>query len=66
MKLISLSKASGGLVTLIIQGDVAAVQAAIDKAQIEAQKLCEYISTNVIAQPANETVSTIKKIGKKK
>ncbi|MHA2245595.1 MAG: BMC domain-containing protein [Candidatus Hodarchaeales archaeon] len=57
VKLISLRKASGGLITLIIQGDIAAVQACIDKAQIEAESLCEYITTNIIAKPANDTIS---------
>ena len=57
VKLISLRKASGGLITLIIQGDVAAVQTAIDKAKIEAESLCKYITTNIIAKPANDTIS---------
>ena len=66
VKLISLHKSSGGLVTLIIQGNVAAVQTAIDKAQMEAKLLCKYVKSNVIAQPANDLVSTIKTISKKK
>ncbi|MFX0122152.1 MAG: BMC domain-containing protein [Candidatus Hodarchaeota archaeon] len=66
VKLISLSKTSGGLITLIIQGDVAAVHTAIDKAQIEAKALCEYVIANVIAQPAADIVNTIKKISKNK
>ncbi|UCG90774.1 MAG: BMC domain-containing protein [Candidatus Heimdallarchaeota archaeon] len=64
VRLLSLHKASGGLVTVIIQGDVAAVQVAIDTAQVEAQLLCEYITTNVIPKPANDTISNIKMISK--
>ena len=65
VKLISLSRTSGGLITLIIQGDVAAVHAAIDKAQIEAKLLCEFVTANVIAQPAADIVTAIKMIEKK-
>ena len=55
VKLISVRKASGGLVTLIIQGDVAAVQAALTAAQIETQLICKRVRTHIIPRPANET-----------
>jgi microcompartment protein CcmL/EutN len=60
VKLISLQKSSGGLITLIIKGDVAAVQSAINSAKIEAQRLCAYVRTNVIPAPAADTLDTIK------
>ncbi|MHA2203720.1 MAG: BMC domain-containing protein [Candidatus Hodarchaeales archaeon] len=66
VKLISLSKTSGGLITLIIQGNVAAVHAAIEKAEMEAKLLCKYVTSNVIAQPADDIVSSIKMLNKKK
>ena len=66
VKLISLSRSSGGLITLIIQGDVAAVHAAIDKALKEVKTLCKYVKANVIAQPADDVVTIIEMIKKKK
>ncbi len=64
IKLISLKETSGGLVTLIIQGEVAAVQTAIDAAQEKAQLLCKYIITNVIPRPDENTIATIKELRK--
>lgn len=64
IKLISLKKTSGGLVTLIIQGEVAAVQTAIDAAQKKAQLLCKHIITNVIPRPDEYTIATIKELKK--
>jgi microcompartment protein CcmL/EutN len=60
VELISLHRTSGGLITLIIQGEVAAVHAAIEKAQKEAKVLCKYVKTNVIAQPADDILTSIK------
>lgn len=64
IKLISLKETSGGLVTLIIQGDVAAVQIAIDAAQKKAQLLCKYIITNVIPRPDEYIIAMIKELRK--
>lgn len=66
VELVSLSRTSGGLITLIIKGEVAAVHAAIEKAQKEAKILCKYVTTNVIAQPADDTLATIEKIKQKR
>lgn len=41
----------GGLVTVIIEGDVGAVKAAIDAGATAAQKVGELISVHVIARP---------------
>jgi microcompartment protein CcmL/EutN len=64
VKLISLQKSSGGLITLIIKGDVAAVQSAINTAKIEAEMLCVYVRTNVIPAPAADTLNSIKTLSK--
>lgn len=46
-----------GIVAVIVEGEVAAVQAAVDNGQIEAEKLAEIISVNVIARPHEELES---------
>lgn len=44
----------GGWISVFIQGDVAAVQAAIQAAVAEAKQYNAYISSKVIARPAND------------
>lgn len=41
----------GGLVTVIIEGDVGAVKAAVDAGAAAAQKVGELVSVHVIARP---------------
>lgn len=43
-----------GLVAVIVSGDVAAVQTAVDSGQAAAERLCEVVSVNVIARPHEE------------
>lgn len=43
-----------GLVAVIVSGDVAAVQTAVDSGQAAAERLCEVVSVNVIARPHDE------------
>ena len=45
----------GGLVTVIIEGDVGAVKAAVDAGAAAAQKIGELVSVHVIARPNPET-----------
>ncbi len=45
----------GGLVTVIIEGDVGAVKAAVDAGAAAAQKVGELVSVHVIARPNEET-----------
>lgn len=45
----------GGLVTVIIEGDVGAVKAAVDAGAGAAKKVGELISVHVIARPNEET-----------
>lgn len=46
----------GGYVTVIIEGDVGAVKAAIDAGAAAAQKVGELVSVHVIARPNPETI----------
>ena len=41
----------GGLVTVMIEGDVGAVKAAVDAGAAAAQKVVELVSVHVIARP---------------
>ena len=44
----------GGLVTVVIEGDVGAVKAAVDAGAAAAQKVGELVSVRVIARPDAE------------
>ena len=52
--------AGGGLVTVMIEGDVGAVKAAVDAGAAAAQKVGELISAHVIARPNEETEKLLK------
>lgn len=43
-----------GLVAVIVSGDVAAVQTAVESGRAAAERLCEVVSVNVIARPNEE------------
>ena len=43
-----------GLVTVIVSGDVAAVQTAVTSGKTAVETFCDVISTNVIARPHEE------------
>ena len=47
-------KVGGGLVSVLIEGDVGAVRAAVDAAQAAAEKIGTVLSTHVIPRPAAE------------
>ncbi|MFW9991106.1 MAG: BMC domain-containing protein [Candidatus Odinarchaeota archaeon] len=64
VRLITVRKVSGGLVTVIIEGEVAAVQASIEAAKIRARQLHCDAATNVIPGPAEEIHSLIKTIAR--
>ena len=56
----------GGIVTIEVMGDVAAVNAAVDAASESAKRLGNFLSSNVIARVASETKKIlIRDIGKK-
>ena len=52
-------KVGGGLVSVLIEGDVGAVRAAVDAAQAAAEKIGTVISTHVIPRPAAEVTEMI-------
>lgn len=43
-----------GLVAVIVKGDVAAVQTAVDSGRATAERICEVVSSDVIARPHEE------------
>ncbi len=62
VNLIFIKKISGGLVTVVIEGELAAVHSAIEAAKIRARMLCRIVNTNIIPGPADETLATIDEI----
>ena len=52
--LIGRSQVGGGLVTVMVRGDVGAVKAATDAGAAAAKKVGELISVHVIPRPHNE------------
>ena len=55
----------GGLVTVMVRGDVGAVKAATDAGAAAAQRVGELISVHVIPRPHNEVESILPQIEKK-
>ena len=52
VNLVAKEKLGGGFITIVLEGDVAAVKAAIDSASEAAAELGEVIAANVIARPS--------------
>lgn len=52
--LIGYEKVGGGLVTVMVRGDVGAVKAATDAGATAAQRIGELVSVHVIPRPHNE------------
>jgi ethanolamine utilization protein EutM len=48
-----------GLVAVVVSGDVAAVQAAVDSGRVAAERTGELISWNVIPNPTDEVAKLI-------
>ena len=57
-------KLGGGYVTVIIKGDVAAVQAAVEagRARVEGMNLGKIIATHVIPRPSEAVLSILPKL----
>ena len=53
VRLIGKVHVGGGLVTVMVRGDVGAVKAAVDAARIAAGKVTRVVSTRVIPRPAD-------------
>ena len=54
VRIVDMNTVGSGIVAVIVEGEVAAVQAAVDIGQLEASKLGEIISVNVIPRPHEE------------
>ncbi len=52
--LLGMEKADAGLVTILIEGDTAAVQSAVDAGRAAAEKVGTVVSSHVIPRPASE------------
>ena len=56
VRLLDVTKVKGGLVTVLVTGDVGAVKAAMDASAAAAQRVGKVISVHVIPRPANGTM----------
>jgi microcompartment protein CcmL/EutN len=54
VRIVDMNFVGSGVVAVIVSGEVAAVQAAVDNAKEIAGQIAEIISTNVIARPHEE------------
>ncbi|MHA1512509.1 MAG: BMC domain-containing protein [Candidatus Hodarchaeales archaeon] len=61
VRLISLKRVSGGLVTVIIEGKIAAVNEAIESAKKQACIVSCDLLTSTIPRPAAETIELVNK-----
>jgi ethanolamine utilization protein EutM len=60
--LIGKTQVGGGLVTVMVRGDVGAVKAAVDAGATAAKNVGELISVHVIPRPHSEVESILPKI----
>jgi microcompartment protein CcmL/EutN len=65
VNLISLKRVSGGLVIVIIEGEVAAVQEAIEAAKKQLIRISCGLVTNIIPRPDKVTVELIESVRKR-
>jgi ethanolamine utilization protein EutM len=59
VELVTTERSGGGLVSVIVRGDVGAVKAATDAGGVAANKVGEVLSIHVIARPHAELASVI-------
>ncbi len=59
--LISQEKVDAALVTILIEGDVGAVQAALEAGKAAAQRVGELVACHIIPRPDDEVHSILKK-----
>jgi microcompartment protein CcmL/EutN len=62
VKLVQYEKVGGGLVTILIRGDVGAVKAATEAGGQQASQVGEVLSIHVIPRPHEDVDSTLKQI----
>ena len=60
VRLVGRKLSGGGLVTVMVEGDVGAVKAAIDAGTAAANVMGTVVSTHVIPRPDNETAKILK------
>ena len=64
VQLVGKEQVGGGLVTVMVRGDVGAVKAATDAGAAAAEKVVELISVHVIARPHTEVDAILPKPNK--
>jgi ethanolamine utilization protein EutM len=65
VELLPKEQSGGGLVAVLVRGDVGAVKAATDAGAAAANKVGEVIAIHVIARPHSDTAAMIKGDGRK-
>lgn len=55
VRIIGIERIGGGLVTVLVDGDVGAVKAAIDAGSAAAKKVGEVLSVHIIPRPHEDT-----------
>ena len=55
VRMIGIERIGGGLVTVLVDGDVGAVKAAVDAGSAAAKKVGEVLSVHVIPRPHEDT-----------
>jgi ethanolamine utilization protein EutM len=61
VQLVNQEKIDGGLVTILVEGDVGAVQAAVEAGKLAVQRVGQLISAHVIPRPDDEVDILVKK-----
>lgn len=56
VELVGMERTEAALVTVLVEGDTAAVQSAVDAGRAAAARVGEVVSSHVIARPAEETL----------
>ena len=63
VSIVGQTKSGGGLVSILIRGEVGAVKAAVDAGAVAANKVGEVVAVHVIARPHDEVESLIAALG---
>src|SRR4051812_8810591 len=63
VELIAKERSGGGLVSVIVRGDVGAVKAATDAGGVAANKVGDVVAIHVIARPHTDLVRALPEIG---
>lgn len=57
VEIIGIARIGGGLVSVMVRGDVGAIRAAVDAGTAAAEKVGEVVSSHVIPRPHSDVVS---------